>query len=113
MWVQLYKIVLPSISHFVLAITIADAFTVVTSYSSRSHNQTRLTYGLTRSCNLCAGGVWPCRFHVDKVSSAHVYLRLKKGETIDTISEGLLEDCAQLVKAHSIQGAPPILAAFV
>jgi hypothetical protein len=44
------------------------------------------------------------RFHVDKVSSAHVYLRLKKGETIDTISEGLLEDCAQLVKAHSIQG---------
>lgn len=41
---------------------------------------------------------------MDKVSSAHVYLRLKKGETIDTISEGLLEDCAQLVKAHSIQG---------
>ncbi|KAF7023710.1 hypothetical protein CFC21_036174 [Triticum aestivum] len=44
------------------------------------------------------------KFHVDKVSSAHVYLRLKKGESIDTISEGLLEDCAQLVKAHSIQG---------
>lgn len=41
---------------------------------------------------------------MDKVSSAHVYLRLKKGETIDTITEGLLEDCAQLVKAHSIQG---------
>jgi len=38
------------------------------------------------------------------VSSAHVYLRLKKGDSIDTISEGLLEDCAQLVKAHSIQG---------
>ncbi|KAF7037770.1 hypothetical protein CFC21_048070 [Triticum aestivum] len=44
------------------------------------------------------------KFHVDKVSSAHVYLRLKKGDSIDTISEGLLEDCAQLVKAHSIQG---------
>ena len=56
---------------------------------------------------------WPCRFHVDKVSSAHVYLRLKKGETIDTISEGLLEDCAQLVKAHSIQGTYlPILAVY-
>lgn len=41
---------------------------------------------------------------MDKVSSAHVYLRLKKGETIHTISEALLEDCAQLVKAHSIQG---------
>ncbi|KAF2952286.1 hypothetical protein DAI22_01g325950 [Oryza sativa Japonica Group] len=44
------------------------------------------------------------KFHVDKVSSAHVYLRLKKGESIDSICDGLLEDCAQLVKAHSIQG---------
>ncbi|KAF2304490.1 hypothetical protein GH714_032053 [Hevea brasiliensis] len=43
-------------------------------------------------------------FHVDKMSSAHVYLRLHKGQTIDDISEGLLEDCAQLVKANSIQG---------
>jgi hypothetical protein len=45
--------------------------------------------------------VW---FHVDKMSSAHVYLRLQKGQTIDDISEGVLEDCAQLVKANSIQG---------
>lgn len=44
------------------------------------------------------------RFHVDKMSSAHVYLRMRKGQTIDDISEGLLEDCAQLVKANSIQG---------
>ncbi|KAK4769594.1 hypothetical protein SAY86_027744 [Trapa natans] len=43
-------------------------------------------------------------FHVDKMSSAHVYVRMHKGETIDNISEGLLEDCAQLVKANSIQG---------
>ncbi|KAK6273985.1 hypothetical protein POUND7_011068 [Theobroma cacao] len=43
-------------------------------------------------------------FHVDKMSSAHVYLRLQKGQTIDDISEGVLEDCAQLVKANSIQG---------
>ncbi|KAE8721725.1 Coiled-coil domain-containing protein 25 [Hibiscus syriacus] len=43
-------------------------------------------------------------FHVDKMSSAHVYLRLQKGQTIDDIGEGLLEDCAQLVKANSIQG---------
>ncbi|KAJ6435036.1 hypothetical protein OIU84_000303 [Salix udensis] len=27
-------------------------------------------------------------FHVDKMSSAHVYLRLRKGQTIDDISEG-------------------------
>ncbi|CAL5436372.1 unnamed protein product [Camellia sinensis] len=37
-------------------------------------------------------------FHVDKMSSVHVYVRLHKGQTIDDISEGLLEDCAQLVK---------------
>ncbi|KAG6523596.1 hypothetical protein ZIOFF_013457 [Zingiber officinale] len=43
-------------------------------------------------------------FHVDKMSSAHVYLRLNKAQTIDDISEGLLEDCIQLVKANSIQG---------
>ena len=38
------------------------------------------------------------------MSSAHVYLRLHKGQNIDDISEGVLEDCAQLVKANSIQG---------
>ncbi|XP_043724650.1 coiled-coil domain-containing protein 25-like isoform X1 [Telopea speciosissima] len=43
-------------------------------------------------------------FHVDKMSSAHVYVRLNKGQTIEDISEGLLEDCVQLVKANSIQG---------
>lgn len=45
--------------------------------------------------------VW---FHVDKLSSAHVYLRLKDGETIDSIPEGVLEDCIQLVKHNSIEG---------
>lgn len=45
--------------------------------------------------------VW---FHVDKLSSAHVYLRLNDGETIDTIPEGVLEDCVQLVKHNSIEG---------
>ena len=41
---------------------------------------------------------------MDKMSSAHVYIRLHKGQTIDDISEGVLEDCVQLVKANSIQG---------
>lgn len=45
--------------------------------------------------------VW---FHVDKVSSAHVYVRLRKGQTIDDMPQALVEDCAQLVKANSIQG---------
>ncbi|CAO2166404.1 unnamed protein product [Urochloa humidicola] len=62
--------------------------------ADKNENEELIKYGLPED-------IW---FHVDKVSSAHVYLRLKKGETIDTINEGLLEDCAQLVKAHSIQG---------
>ncbi|KAI9577757.1 coiled-coil domain-containing protein 25-like [Glossina fuscipes] len=46
--------------------------------------------------------VW---FHVgDNLSSAHVYLRLEKGQTIDTIPTSVLNDAAQLVKANSIQG---------
>lgn len=45
--------------------------------------------------------VW---FHVDKLSSAHVYLRLNEGETWDNIPEEVLEDCAQLTKANSIEG---------
>ncbi|EEB91798.1 hypothetical protein MPER_09786, partial [Moniliophthora perniciosa FA553] len=52
---------------------------------------------------------WPqdIWFHVDKPSSAHVYLRLPEGGgsmTWETIPEVLLTDCAQLVKANSIEG---------
>jgi len=57
---------------------------------------------------------WPedIWFHVDNLSSAHVYVRLQRGpvrkkfrETgkLDHIPE-LLEDCCQLVKANSIEG---------
>ncbi|KAJ7776807.1 cytoplasmic protein [Mycena maculata] len=47
--------------------------------------------------------VW---FHVDKLSSAHVYLRMPEdgSMTWDSIPEALLTDCAQLVKANSIEG---------
>ncbi|EDV22154.1 uncharacterized protein TRIADDRAFT_50705 [Trichoplax adhaerens] len=48
-----------------------------------------------------AEDVW---FHVDKLSSAHVYLRMPKDMSIDSIPTALLHDCAQLVKANSIQG---------
>ncbi|CAI7592803.1 unnamed protein product [Penicillium pancosmium] len=43
-------------------------------------------------------------FHVDNLSSAHVYVRLREGETWDNIEGPLLEDCAQLTKANSIEG---------
>jgi predicted ribosome quality control (RQC) complex YloA/Tae2 family protein len=45
--------------------------------------------------------VW---FHVDNLSSAHIYVRLPEGESWDKISEPLLTDCAQLTKANSIEG---------
>ncbi|XP_069461726.1 coiled-coil domain-containing protein 25 isoform X1 [Ambystoma mexicanum] len=50
---------------------------------------------------------WPedIWFHVDKLSSAHVYLRLHKGQTLEDIPKEVLVDCAQLVKANSIQGS--------
>jgi hypothetical protein len=44
------------------------------------------------------------QFHVDNLSSAHVYLRLKAGESWTSIPRELLEDCAQLTKANSIEG---------
>ncbi|KAF2764617.1 DUF814-domain-containing protein [Teratosphaeria nubilosa] len=53
--------------------------------------------------------VW---FHVDNLSSAHIYLRLLPSDdpaaeprwTWDHIPEALLTDCAQLTKANSIDG---------
>ncbi|MCJ1340224.1 hypothetical protein MMC09_005518 [Bachmanniomyces sp. S44760] len=43
-------------------------------------------------------------FHADNLSSAHVYLRLNEGQTWDDIPAALVEECAQLTKANSIEG---------
>ncbi|EAS02398.1 coiled-coil protein (macronuclear) [Tetrahymena thermophila SB210] len=43
-------------------------------------------------------------FHVDDLSSAHVYLRLNEGEEWTNIDEKLIQECCQLVKENSIQG---------
>ncbi|OAQ61240.1 coiled-coil domain-containing protein 25 [Pochonia chlamydosporia 170] len=45
--------------------------------------------------------VW---FHVDKLSSAHIYLRMQQGQTWDNLPEDLVMDLAQLTKANSIEG---------
>eukprot|EP00771_Trimastix_marina_P001312 gnl/Trimastix_PCT/2375.p1 GENE.gnl/Trimastix_PCT/2375~~gnl/Trimastix_PCT/2375.p1 ORF type:complete len:228 (+),score=63.37 gnl/Trimastix_PCT/2375:90-686(+) len=48
--------------------------------------------------------VW---FHVDNLSSAHVYLRPKQlshSVSYDSIPEDVLEECCQLVKQNSIEG---------
>lgn len=57
-------------------------------------NEDLIKYGLPED-------VW---FHVDDLSSAHVYLRMNPGMTLDDISEELLLQCSALVKANSIAG---------
>ncbi|KAF8458860.1 coiled-coil domain-containing protein 25 [Terfezia claveryi] len=47
---------------------------------------------------------WEEDFHVDKLSSAHIYLRLKANEAWDEIPQEVVIDCAQLTKANSIEG---------
>lgn len=53
--------------------------------------------------------VW---FHVDNLSSAHIYVRLPEGENWENISQELLTDCAQLTKANSIEGTYPVWVGF-
>lgn len=57
-------------------------------------NENLIKYGLPED-------IW---FHVDDMSSAHVYLRLNKNQRLEDVSEGTIEECAQLVKANSIEG---------
>ncbi|KAJ8121918.1 hypothetical protein ONZ43_g1755 [Nemania bipapillata] len=47
---------------------------------------------------------WEEDFHVDKLSSAHIYLRLAEGDSWETIPGDLLTDLGQLTKANSIEG---------
>lgn len=41
---------------------------------------------------------------MDDLSSAHVYLRMKSGMSMDDISEELILECSSLVKSNSIAG---------
>lgn len=43
-------------------------------------------------------------FHVEDMSSAHVYLRLPENITLDTIPKEILNECSQLVKDNSRDG---------
>lgn len=44
------------------------------------------------------------QFHADKLSSAHIYLRLVEGQSWEDVPQELLIDCCQLTKANSIEG---------
>ncbi|OAA71693.1 hypothetical protein LEL_08928 [Akanthomyces lecanii RCEF 1005] len=47
---------------------------------------------------------WDQDFHVDKLSSAHIYLRMSDDQKWDSLPEELVMDLAQLTKANSIEG---------
>ena len=58
-------------------------------------NEEMLKYGYDENA------VW---FHVDNLSSAHVYLRMQPDWTFDMIPSEVIIDCCQLVKHNSIEG---------
>lgn len=58
-------------------------------------NDDMLKYGYDENA------IW---FHVDSLSSAHVYLRMQPDWTFDRIPADVLLDCCQLVKHNSIEG---------
>jgi coiled-coil domain-containing protein 25 len=68
----------------------------VTLYMGRDkfENEEMLQHGIQED-------IW---FHVDSLSSAHVYLKLQPAWTLDTIPQEVVEECAQLVKYNSIEG---------
>ena len=57
-------------------------------------NEDLIKYGIPED-------IW---FHVDDLSSAHVYLRLPKGTQLDDIPMSIIMSMCQLVKANSIEG---------
>lgn len=57
-------------------------------------NEELIKYGLPED-------VW---FHVDDLSSAHVYVRMTPGMTLAELPESIIQECSSLVKANSIAG---------
>ncbi|KOS21781.1 Coiled-coil domain-containing protein 25 [Escovopsis weberi] len=69
-------------------------------------NEDLIKHGWEEDVWVTALDVWPGakKFHVDKLSSAHVYLRMAEGQTWDDLPRDLVMDLAQLTKANSIEG---------
>ena len=71
-----------------------DPLYVIYMGKDKYENEILLRYGFPID-------VW---FHVDNLSSAHVYLRLPENVTYETIDKVVLEECCQIVKDNSIEG---------
>jgi hypothetical protein len=73
--------------------TTSDGYTIYMG-ADKYENEDLIKYGLLED-------IW---FHVDDMSSAHVYLRLRPEQRLEDVNPETIEDCAQLVKANSIEG---------
>jgi len=74
--------------------TCSDPQYVIYMGRDKYENESLIAYG------------WPedLWFHVDGHSSAHVYLRLPQGESIEDVPSDIVVECAQLTKLNSIAG---------
>lgn len=90
-------------AHMVLFFTPRGGDAVLFMGRDKYENEDLIKWGVPED-------IW---FHVDDMSSAHVYLRLPRGRTIRDISKEELEDASQLCKANSIQGSKSASVAVV
>lgn len=78
--------------------TVTDPPTTLYMGKDKHENELLIEHGIDTD-------IW---FHVEKLSSAHVYLRMNSGGESTNVWTGLeqdvLVDCAQLCKANSIEG---------
>ncbi|KAJ5359885.1 hypothetical protein N7517_009076 [Penicillium concentricum] len=92
---------------FYFTSTVVEPSAFIYVGKDKFENEDLIKYGLDNDVwyvPRALGLIFLRRFHVDNLSSAHVYVRLREGETWDNIAQPLLEDCAQLTKANSIEG---------
>ncbi|PHH78658.1 hypothetical protein CDD82_2920 [Ophiocordyceps australis] len=84
--------------------TVVDPAAVIYVGKDKFENEDLIKFGWDQDvCHI--PHLVPCyRFHVDKLSSAHVYLRMQEGQAWDALPNDLVEDLAQLTKANSIEG---------
>ena len=78
----------------VIFVTCSDPKFIIYLGKDKYENEDLIKYGLPTD-------IW---FHVDKFSSAHVYLRLPPDVTIDKIPKQVMSECLQLVKDGSKDG---------
>lgn len=79
---------------FYFSSNVTDPPAIIYMGKDKFENEDLIKYGWDED-------IW---FHVDKLSSAHVYLRMNPNQTWDALPEELVADLAQLTKANSIEG---------